>query len=163
MAKICLLGLQKGPKWPKMAKIMPKWPPKGSPHYCLFMASAAVHNSRLFRPFWARKRAKISPKMAWITYYWPHKWSQFCPKQPKNDSQMTPKVLYSCGQYYCTLFGANQVIFGWRKEWNQHKTFNFDNRHCMIFLLWTAITWLNFAQIHLPVPVLKTTKQGKHS
>ena len=26
-----------------------------------------------------------------------------------------------------------------------------------------AITWLNFAQFHLPVPVLKTTKHGKPS
>ena len=30
---------------------------------------------------------------------------------PQNDSQMTPTVLYSCGHYYCSLFGAIQVIF----------------------------------------------------
>ena len=108
------------PNWPKMAKIIPKWPPKDSPNYCLFMASATILNLGLFRPFWARKRAKISPKIASITYYWTFKWAQFCPKQPKNDSQMTPTVHYSYGQYYCTLFEVIWVIFGWRKEWNQH-------------------------------------------
>ena len=33
----------------------------------------------------------------------------------------------------------------------------------MVFKIQTAITWLNFAQHHLPVPVLKTAKHGKHS
>ena len=116
----------------KMAQIIAKWPPKGSPNYCLFMASAAVHNLRVFRPFWARKRAKVNPKMASITSYLASKWTKIFPKWPKNDSQMTPTVLYSCGQYYCTLFGAIEVIFWWRKGRNQPKTLNLVNLHCMV-------------------------------
>ena len=62
------------------------------------------------------------------------KLTQICPKWPQNDSQTTPTVLYSCGQYYCTLFGGIQVIFGWRKGRNQPKTLNLVNLHSMVFL-----------------------------
>ena len=78
-----------------------------------------VHNLGVFGNFWARKRAKISPKMASVTYYWASKWTRICPKWPQIDYQMTPTVLSSCGWYYCMLyvyycmlFGAFHVIFG---------------------------------------------------
>ena len=73
-----------------MAQITPKMALKGFPNYCLFMACADVHNLRVLRPFWARKWAKISPKMASIAYFWASKWTQIFPKWPQNDSQMTP-------------------------------------------------------------------------
>ena len=111
MTQIFLLGLQLGPKRPKLTQITKKMAPKGSPRYCMFMVSATVHNFGGFRPFWVRKRSEISPKMASIACYWSSKYIQFCPEWPQNDSQMTPTVLYSCGHYYCSLFGAIQVIF----------------------------------------------------
>jgi len=112
MTQIFLLGLQMGPKWPKLTQFTQKMAPKGSPRYCMFRVSATVHNFGGFRPFWVRKQSEISPNMASIACYWSFKYIQFCPEWPQNDSQMTPTVLYSCGQYYCSLFGAIQVIFG---------------------------------------------------
>ena len=112
MTQIFLLGLQMGPKWPKLTQITQKMAPKGSPRYCMFMVSANVYNFGGIRPFLVRKRSEISLKMASIACYWASKCTKFCTEWPKNDSQMTPTVLYSCGQYYWSLFGGIQVIFG---------------------------------------------------
>ena len=99
----------------QMASIDPNYPkmaPKGFPRYCMFMVSANVYNFGGIRPFLVRKRSEISLKMASIACYWASKCTKFCTEWPKNDSQMTPTVLYSCGQYYWSLFGGIQVIFG---------------------------------------------------
>ena len=101
-----------GSKWPQLTQITPKVAPKGFPRYCMIMVSATVHNFGGFRPIWVGKRSEISPKMASKARNWASKYTQFFPEWPQIDSQMTPTVLYSCGQYYCSLFGAIQVIFG---------------------------------------------------
>ena len=146
-----------------MAIITPEWPPKAPPSTVCWRAVQQYIICGIFGPFWARKREEISPKMASITCFWASKWTQICPEGPKNDSKTPPTVLYSCGRYYCLLFCGIQVILGWRKGRNQTQTLNFDNWHSIVFWLWTSITWPNFAQFQLPVPVLKTTKQGQHS
>ena len=104
MAKILLLGLLIGPKWPKLSQ----YGPQRHPHCCVLMTSATVHNLGVFWPFWARKRAEISPKMVSITCYQASKWTQICLEWPQNDSQTPPSVLYSCR----AVFWGSQVIFG---------------------------------------------------
>ena len=125
------MGLPNGLQMAPIDPNYPKMAPKGYPRYCMNMVSAIVHNFGGFRPFWVRKRSKISPNMSSIACYWASKCTQFCPEWPQNDSKMTPTLLYSCSQYYCLLFGGIQVIFGWR-GWNQSKTLDFDNWHCMV-------------------------------
>ena len=43
-----------------MAPISPPSPPK----VCMFMGSTTVYDLGLFRPFWARKREGLTPKVA---------------------------------------------------------------------------------------------------
>ena len=105
MARILLLGLLLGPKWPKLSQNGPK----GSPNCCVPMTSATVHNFGVFWQFLARTRAEISPKMVSINCYWASKWTQIFLEWPQNDSQTPPTVLYSCG----AVFWGSQVIFGW--------------------------------------------------
>ena len=113
--------------------------------------------------FGPEKGPKLVQKWLQLLTIRPQNGLKFVPNGPQNNFQTTPTVLNSCGQYYFTLFGGKQVIFVSRKGGNQPKTLNLDDLHSMVFPLRTAITWLNFAQFHLLVPVLKTTKQGKHS
>ena len=94
-------------KWPKLP---PKLPSKAPPT-TVYSWPVKLY---IFWVYLGHFGPEKWPKS--ITYYWALKWTRICPNWPKNDSQITPTVLFSCGQYYyCTLFGAIQVIFGWRK------------------------------------------------
>ena len=77
-----------------------------------------------------------------------------------NQPQQYSIILASTTIHY---LGAFRSFLGEERVETSPKLFNWDNLYSMVFILLTAITWLNFAQFHLPVPVLKTTKQGKHS
>ena len=114
-------------------KIIPELPPKGPPTTMYLRPVQLYITWGCFWPFWTRKRAQISPKMASIACNLTSKLTQICPKWTQNDSQTTPTVLYSCGQYYCTLFGGIHVIFGWRKGRNQPKTLDLMNLHGIVF------------------------------
>ena len=61
-------------------------------------------------------------------------------------------VVVSTTVYY---FGAFRSF--WGEEWG-------ETRPKLLFLITDVLWfWLNFAEFQFPVPVLKTTKQDKHS
>ena len=83
-----------------MAPKDPNMAPKGSLRYFIFVVSANVKKFGGFRPFWVRKTSEIGHKMASIASYWAPKCTQFCPKWPQNDSQMTQPVPQSTTVHY---------------------------------------------------------------
>ena len=147
--------------------------PKGPPNYCVLMTSATLYNLGVLGPFWARKRAEISPKMVSITCYWAPNGLKICLEWPQNDSQTPPTVLFSCGQFNCTLFCGSQVIFGCEMFVKVHlikkiqlKILDFSEK-CTekhkVFKLQPAIIWVNMVEFQFLGPFLKTRNQGECS
>ena len=129
MAYILLLGLQIGPKWPKLSQN----DPQKSPPTTVYLWPVQLYLIWRYFSHLGQEKSQNLPINGFNNSLLGLQMESNLPWIPPKWLPNTPTVLYSCGQYSCKLFGGIHVIFGWRKWCNQTKILNFDNWHCMFF------------------------------